>query len=737
MSAIEEMNRFLLEENSIAALHIALSSNEFDETICNSYFSIISRRLQENDTEGASKLADKIHRISMGNGRWLESIADTFIQFDKYDHALKYMQHALTINFQVYQWHIKAAFCYEHIGANDIAIYHLQMALHFSNFEKSVFTKLLSMLRRSGRNLEADGYSLLATARLSKFDLMDVAINFDFTELPKHVGQNIVKARLELPVENSGYRTEDNADMWGKVIVSIVRTTDEDAQTRAQMVLRVLSWIKHTEHALELAVGQLFRTFDLDTFLVFQSMSAASKDWSILDRVCRTLIASGADCNVLATVHAELCQWEFQPQVWGLVHPVILTVREVLSKQIEDHAAFSEPNLVLESVDPSKILLIQSTLRGFAEHSVLRLIIDHAIAILRVNKNSEVMILSTDEVVPQNFDGSNHFKCYHDQIISECVKNGDGNICDRLKIVYCTKPSQMINYVDHVFSCIDEFSPHCIINYHGVADDSFIFSGGIYKKYPFIYHQTNILQRPRYDADLFLSNGRIVDQGDIHLENRERWVNGRIGFTPFKKLKSYQRLELPFANHSIIMVTVGNRLPHEISDNFCHIAMRALDRYEELAWTLVGPNSDSVGMIDECAKAYSKNVRKRIYSIPFEKDLRALYEHCSIYLNPFRAGGGTSIALAISEGMPIVCMQGCDIEMALPPEEVRRDLEDYEKALSKFIEDQALRERVGSYCRDWFSEKISIESGARHLLNNALLACKLFSERKKIPIFQA
>lgn len=730
MTELKGVDKFLLEGNTAGALHFLLTEQSFDPAIGESYFAVLRLRLQAGDRDGADRLADKLYRFNVGDDGRIERVANVFIEVGDHQLGLKYLQCALTVNFTVPSRHVSVAYCYEKEGAIDIAIFHLQLALHFSNFDRDVLKNLIISLRKCGRHFEADGYCLLAMGRLSDADLLAISPNLNFAKIPNAVGTDLLKLRLDAPPEVRPWQIDDEFDPLAEALVAVVRSAGKNAKKRALVALRLLGSTTGSEGVLNSAIDTLFTAFDLDAFSVFQEMAFYSNDWSILARVCRKLLASEHRANAFAVIHAELCHWESLPRnAWRYIHPIWLEIRNHVATLIGESVSL-RPFAAAPNTGLTRIMIIQSQLRGYAEHSVLRLVFDHAIAILRVNPEAQVAILSTDEVVPAGYDDTVAFRPTHEQIIAECVKDGDGDITKRLTVIYCHKPSDSDNYVEAVLQSIDDYAPHCVINYHGTVDDSFIFSNAIYKKYPFIYHQTNILQRPRYDSDLCLSNGQIVHQGHP-LPHPERWVNGVIGFTPFKKQRSYDKSELAFGHHSSVMVTVGNRLPIELQENFCGIALRALNKHKDLAWVLVGPINGPIESLETCAKNFPDEIRQRIYHIPFEKDLRALYEHCSIYLNAFRAGGGTSISLAISEALPINCLTGCDIEMALPPEEVSQDLESYEARLQRLIEDPENAKRIGAYCREWFADKVSVENGARHLLECASIATGRFEQRRE------
>jgi hypothetical protein len=55
-------------------------------------------------------------------------------------------------------------------------------------------------------------------------------------------------------------------------------------------------------------------------------------------------------------------------------------------------------------------------------------------------------------------------------------------------------------------------------------------------------------------------------------------------------------------------------------------------------------------------------------------DLRAIYEHCHIYMHlPAMAGGGMGMAMAIAEGIPVLAKHGTDAANFIDEDLLYRD----------------------------------------------------------------
>ncbi len=120
------------------------------------------------------------------------------------------------------------------------------------------------------------------------------------------------------------------------------------------------------------------------------------------------------------------------------------------------------------------------------------------------------------------------------------------------------------------------------------------------------------------------------------------------------QLSTLARKDLGLPPDSFVCIVVGYRLDDEIDDTFldvvrelagyriCTAFMGKLDRYEEIVKD------------DELLRDYTVN-------LGFQDDALAVYECCDIYINPKRLGGGTSVAEAMSKGLPAVTIDYGDV----------------------------------------------------------------------------
>ena len=104
----------------------------------------------------------------------------------------------------------------------------------------------------------------------------------------------------------------------------------------------------------------------------------------------------------------------------------------------------------------------------------------------------------------------------------------------------------------------------------------------------------------------------------------------------------YSRENYSLANDDFVAVTVGGRLNTEMSKDFIDVVCSTLNRCPDMKWLVVGSESEYL------SENYQNLLNEhKIRYILYENDLPALYQICSVYLNPQRQGGGTSICWAM------------------------------------------------------------------------------------------
>jgi hypothetical protein len=108
------------------------------------------------------------------------------------------------------------------------------------------------------------------------------------------------------------------------------------------------------------------------------------------------------------------------------------------------------------------------------------------------------------------------------------------------------------------------------------------------------------------------------------------------------------KAELGFSPDNVVLVSVGNRLAIEMDQAFVGGLEVVLRRHPRALWLVVG------ALPDDLIGAYRSRFGSQFSHIPYDPNLNALFGACDIFVNPFRAGGGGSAALAMANGAVVL-----------------------------------------------------------------------------------
>jgi glycosyltransferase involved in cell wall biosynthesis len=102
------------------------------------------------------------------------------------------------------------------------------------------------------------------------------------------------------------------------------------------------------------------------------------------------------------------------------------------------------------------------------------------------------------------------------------------------------------------------------------------------------------------------------------------------------------------------MVVVGGRLTTEFTQEFFDVLHRAL----EMGAVLV-----IMGKMDSYQEFCDKDeiFKKQSHYLGMQEDVLAVLDYCDLYVNPKRAGGGTSVIEAMYKGCPAVSLNEGDV----------------------------------------------------------------------------
>ncbi len=112
-------------------------------------------------------------------------------------------------------------------------------------------------------------------------------------------------------------------------------------------------------------------------------------------------------------------------------------------------------------------------------------------------------------------------------------------------------------------------------------------------------------------------------------------------------LRRWTKADLGVDEDAVVLVTVGNRLLSEMSDEFIELVAARLGQDPRLRWVLVGS-------VDGLAERIPAGVVDHVRMHGYEQDLAGLLTACDLFVNPFRSGGGVSVSMAMKAGIAVL-----------------------------------------------------------------------------------
>ncbi|MBU5676668.1 glycosyltransferase family 4 protein [Alkaliphilus sp. MSJ-5] len=219
-----------------------------------------------------------------------------------------------------------------------------------------------------------------------------------------------------------------------------------------------------------------------------------------------------------------------------------------------------------------------------------------------------------------------------------------------IDIYYANNNINVTDKLSETIKKIDDFEPNVIFYTSPIS----LSVMSLLEYYPIVYISYNDFNFT-IPSDIYLERSKkeVIKQNEkynlININNVYEFIPSRAKYIGAKS--KYIRENFRLNNNDFVMVTVGNRLDGEISDEFIDMVVDFVKDNDRVKWIIVG----------NCQLNYLKSkyidiFYNKVIKINYEYDLPALYGICDIYLNPQRSTGGGSIFTAMYEGLPIVML---------------------------------------------------------------------------------
>ena len=192
-------------------------------------------------------------------------------------------------------------------------------------------------------------------------------------------------------------------------------------------------------------------------------------------------------------------------------------------------------------------------------------------------------------------------------------------------------------------------------------------------------------------------------------------------------MRRISRSDLGLPENDFVVCSVGTRIDGEMDADFLDVMESLLVARPAARWLVVG------GRELRQVRARSR-LWEKVVAIAYETDLPALLACCDAFANPFRMGGGTSVAMAMDRGMPVVSLETSqDAISMLGAGRGVCGSDAYLAALLRLCDDAAHRERVGLEVRDRIRGLVSWDRAVLDLMSLVDLTRRTFEARIARP----
>lgn len=164
----------------------------------------------------------------------------------------------------------------------------------------------------------------------------------------------------------------------------------------------------------------------------------------------------------------------------------------------------------------------------------------------------------------------------------------------------------------------------------------------------------------------FQAVGRAIRPSDTEWMNKHslpenHFIESLFTFTLKPQTVKLTREQLGIKPDVTVCIVIGGRLFAEIDDEFMNLVLRLGKAGIHVAFAGIFDNYDVY------VQRYPE-LKDTTYNLGFQTDILAVCECCDIYINPRRAGGGTSIVEAMYKGLPSLTENYGDVARSAGPE---------------------------------------------------------------------
>lgn len=291
-----------------------------------------------------------------------------------------------------------------------------------------------------------------------------------------------------------------------------------------------------------------------------------------------------------------------------------------------------------------------------------------------------------------------------------------------IEIYYSGVNANRLNRIKNFIDEINTYQPDVI---YQLGNDYSLPTSLLYRFYPVVIERVGGMPITKW-CDIYL--GSELDFSIYKMKLLCEYHDPSVKFDEFiPSQKIVKRFNYSLNEDDFVLITVGNRLEVDLTEEFLDTINSFLKDNKSGKWLIVGLEYNKIisnkfkRLIDE----------KKIVFINYEKDLEALYKICDVYVNPPRYGGGYSGLLAMKMGIPIVTLKGdYDVTLHIGKENAVDSIQGYSKELKKLYEDLDYRSEKSHLLKKLYNSRVDNKKATETYIKYFERAKDLFKLRE-------
>lgn len=384
-----------------------------------------------------------------------------------------------------------------------------------------------------------------------------------------------------------------------------------------------------------------------------------------------------------------------------------------IKRCVADTLATSFESRPISSGDTIRAVIMVPWLPQNPNNNMLRVVLGYLSGLLRnPDVDDAILIVTNENAVEASSDVSG---LNVDARLNEATFHGVakefGVPADKIKIA----PPPLEAPGNAVFheTLLKDFAPNVVFVPNIEMTSAYIH--GCAKSAATVYLQTSVRNRPpqEFNRYLYLGERRVIDNTHV---NPDRWHYHSFGYENFGAGTGLKRADIGLADDDIVLVTAGNRLEAEVTEEIAGLVAAAAAVEPKLKWMLLGARNQD-GIVANMGSSHAALADRLI----FKGYVREIGDHLAlsdVYVNPRRTGGAVSMALAVYGGTPVLSFTGNDAGNFLVDDMIAATPEAYRQTLLRLVREPAYLKDVERRQREKFDAGHTVDASAADLVQH-------------------